>query len=107
MRTAVGSRNRDMVVAGASSGGVEAVRELVAGLPADLPAAVCVVVHRGSARPALLPEILAASGQLPAKAAEDGEPLSAGRVYLPPADRHLIVGRDHLHVRRGPRENRV
>ncbi len=96
-----------MVVVGASAGGVAAARRLVAGLPADLPAAVFVVVHRGAERPNLLPEILDAAGPLPAKAAEEGEPFAPGRVYLAPSDHHLIVGRDHVHVRRGPRENRV
>jgi chemotaxis response regulator CheB len=40
--------NRDVIVIGASAGGVEAVRRLLAGLPADLPAALFVVIHRGS-----------------------------------------------------------
>lgn len=99
--------NRDVIVIGASAGGVAAVQQLVAGLPADLPAAVFVVVHRGAAPPNLLAEILSAAGPLPATAAGEGERFAPGRVYVPPADHHLIVGPDHVHVRRGPRENRA
>jgi two-component system chemotaxis response regulator CheB len=38
---------------------------------------------------------------------EEGQPLERSRIYLPPPDRHLLVGRDHVHVRRGPRENQA
>jgi two-component system, chemotaxis family, protein-glutamate methylesterase/glutaminase len=44
---------------------------------------------------------------LPAAVAEEGQPLERGRIYLAPPDRHLLVGRDHVHVRRGPRENQA
>ena len=39
--------NRDVIVIGGSAGGVEAVTKLARGLPADLPAAVLVAIHRG------------------------------------------------------------
>ena len=59
----------------------------------------------GRARPAA--EILDGAGPLPAATAEEGQPLERGRIYVAPPDRHLLVGRDHVHVRRGPRENRA
>ncbi|MFO1039466.1 MAG: chemotaxis protein CheB [Geminicoccaceae bacterium] len=98
--------NRDVIVIGASAGGLGALRKLLGGLPGNLPAAVFVVVHRGEEEPSLLAELLDAVGPLPAETAEEGQIFRHGRIYVSPADRHLLVGRDHIHVRRGPRENR-
>ncbi|MBP2297030.1 chemotaxis protein CheB [Azospirillum rugosum] len=89
---------------GASAGGIEALEELVAHLPADLPAAVCVVIHIGS-RPSLAPRILAKAGPLPAAHAVDGEAPRPGRIYVAPPDHHLLVEPDRLRLSRGPREN--
>jgi two-component system chemotaxis response regulator CheB len=100
------SGNRDVVVIGGSSGGLEAVREIMRGLPAGLQAAVFVVIHRGPQGPSLLADILDAAGPLRATTAVEGERFEPGRIYVAPADRHLLVGREHLHVRCGPRENR-
>lgn len=99
--------NRDVIVVGGSAGGLEVVREIVRGLPAGLPAAVFVVLHRGSQGPNMLGEILDAAGPLRATTAVEGERFEHGRIYVAPADRHLLVGQDHVHVRRGPRENRT
>jgi len=96
----------DLIVIGASAGGVEALRTLVAGLPADLEAAVCVVLHVSPSAPSLLPAILARSGPLPAKHAEDSEALGVGQIYVAPPDHHLLVEHGYLRVVRGPRENR-
>jgi two-component system chemotaxis response regulator CheB len=38
--------------------------------------------------------------------AKEGQRLERGRIYVAPPNRHLLVGHDHLHVRRRPRENR-
>jgi two-component system, chemotaxis family, protein-glutamate methylesterase/glutaminase len=103
---AASGANRDVIVVGASAGGVEATRQLLAGLPAGLPAAVFVVIHRGLREPNLLPEVLAAASAIPVATAEEGQRFERGRAYVAPADRHLLVGRDHVHVRRGPHENR-
>lgn len=97
--------NRDVIVVGASAGGVEALRALVAGLPADLPASVLVVLHLPREAPSALPGILTRSGPLSARPAFDGEPLVPGRIYLAPADRHLLVLDHRARVSRGPSEN--
>ena len=96
---------RDLVVVGASAGGVDALQTLVAGLAPEFPAAVLVVVHVSSSAPSVLPQILARRGALPAKFAEDNEVLQRGQIYVAPADHHLLVSGTRARVTRGPREN--
>jgi len=98
---------RDAIVVGASAGGIRALTQLLRGVPADLPAAILTVVHIPAHSPSALPRILSDAGPLPARAAEDGEPLVKGRIYVAPPDRHLVVERDRLRLTRGPRENRA
>jgi two-component system chemotaxis response regulator CheB len=95
--------NRDIIVVGASAGGVDALRTMVAGLPADLPAAVFVVLHVGEA--SRLVPILDRAGPLPVASAASGEPFERGHVYVAPPGKHLLLHNDHMLLRRGPREN--
>jgi two-component system chemotaxis response regulator CheB len=94
----------DVVVIGASAGGVEALCALASGLPADLPASVCVVLHMPPYLKSVLAGILARSGPLPAVEAEDEMRLEPGRLHVAPAGHHLLVERDRVRVTRGPRE---
>ena len=71
---------KDIVVIGASSGGIEALRVLAAALPADLPASLFIVVHTAPESPALLAEILEHFGRLPATTAKDGEHIRPGTI---------------------------
>lgn len=95
----------DIIVVGASAGGVEALMTLARDLPADLPAAVMVVVHIPANGTSALPHILTRSGPLPAVHPRDGEAIVCGRIYVAPPDHHLLVERGQLRVVRGPREN--
>jgi two-component system chemotaxis response regulator CheB len=97
--------SRDLVVVGASAGGVEALRQLVGGLPVDLPAAVLVVLHIPPRAPSALAAILDRSGPLPATPATDGEPLESGRIVVAPSDHHLLVVDGHVRLSHGPAEN--
>ncbi|HET7607103.1 MAG TPA: chemotaxis protein CheB [Gammaproteobacteria bacterium] len=98
---------KDVIVVGASAGGIRALKGVLAGLPRELPASVLAVVHIPRHGTSVLPLILDAAGPLPAKAAEDGEALARGTVYVAPPDRHLLVEGGRLRLTRGPRENRV
>ena len=96
---------RDIIVVGASAGGVEALSGLAESLPADLPAAVFVVLHLPPDARSLLPQILDRAGPLPAAHPADGAPIEHGRIYVAPPDHHLLVHRGTVRVVRGPREN--
>jgi two-component system, chemotaxis family, protein-glutamate methylesterase/glutaminase len=94
---------------GASAGGVEALQVLAAGLPPDLPAALFVVLHIGEGinGRSELPGILTNAGPLPAKNPVEGEPIRHGTIYVAPPDRHLLIADGHIHLSRGPKENRT
>ncbi|RSM37633.1 chemotaxis protein CheB [Amycolatopsis balhimycina DSM 5908] len=98
-------RPRDVVVVGASAGGVEALRATAAQLPADLPAAVLVALHMPAGGTSALPAILDRAGPLPAQAARNGEPMEHGRVYVAPPDHHLLVSDGTVALSHGPTEN--
>ena len=95
----------DIVVAGASSGGLDALKQLLAALPGDLPLALFVVLHLPPGWTSQFPEILNKSGKLACRFAADGELIEHGTLLLAPADRHLLVKRGHVRLSRGPREN--
>ncbi len=90
---------------GASAGGVEALTQLVAGLPADLPYAVLVVLHMPPQAPSVLAKIIDRHSSLPAVPAIDGAPLEAGRIYVGVPDRHLLVYDHRIVLSEGPTEN--
>lgn len=96
---------RDIVVIGASAGGVEALTALARGLPGDLPASIFVVQHVASEHKSMLPNILSAAGELPASHPVDGEKFERGHIYIAPPDHHLLIEDSHMRVVRGPREN--
>ncbi len=90
---------------GASAGGVEALSEVVSAFPADLPAAVFVVLHVPRHGSSVLASILDRRGPLPARVPADGEAIQHGTIYVAPPDYHLIVTNEQIHVTRGPSEN--
>jgi two-component system chemotaxis response regulator CheB len=97
--------HHDLLVVGASAGGVDVLQHVVAALPHDLPAAVLVVLHVTPAAPSALPGILDRSGPLPAVPATDGRPLEPGVILVAPPDRHLVVDDGHVRLLRTAREN--
>ncbi|MHB1568671.1 MAG: chemotaxis protein CheB [Solirubrobacteraceae bacterium] len=94
-----------IVVIGASAGGVETLRRVVAGLPADLPAAICIVLHLAPNSPSALASILRRVTSLPCRTAVDGELLRDGEILVAPPDRHLAIEDGRVSLTVGPREN--
>lgn len=95
----------DIVVIGASAGGVEALQQLVARLPANYPGTIFVTLHLAREGRSVLGTILDRSGPLPATTAEDGAPIKPGRIYVAPPDFHLVIRQNRVNVIRGPKEN--
>ncbi|WP_158046765.1 chemotaxis protein CheB [Skermanella pratensis] len=98
---------RDIVVIAASAGGVSALQTLCAGLPDDLGAAIFIVQHVSPSARSMLPAILGRTSSLPVLHPADGEAIRPGHIYVAPPDRHLLVKRGHMLVRKGPKENRT
>ena len=98
---------RDIVVVGASAGGVEAVRALLSFLPADLPAAIAVVIHRSPLYESRLPLVLAARTTLSVLEPRDGEIVRHGHVNTAARDQHLVFTDGGITTNRGPKEHRT
>ena len=96
----------DIVVIGASAGGVEAISRIVADFPRDIRASLFVVLHISRGR-SMLPEILTRAGRLPASHPTDGEPLQYGRIYVAPPDHHMVVQLGAVRIVHTASENGV
>ena len=96
---------RDIVVVGASAGGVESLIAFVRALEPSLPATVLVVLHVPSSGASALPRILERVGTLPVDIAAPQQKLERGRILIAPPDRHLVVVDNQLRTSHGPREN--
>lgn len=93
-----------IIVVGASAGGVDAFKQILARMPADIPAATVIVLHSGAASPLLLADIWGEHTQMPVGYASDGQPLMQGKVYIAPPDRHLQVDAERcLRLDDGPK----
>jgi two-component system chemotaxis response regulator CheB len=96
-------KGHDIIAIGASSGGLDALRALVADLPKDLPAAVFIVLHVGVR--SHLSEILGRLAALPLVTAQSGARFRRGNIYVAGPGKHLLIHDGHILLRRGPREN--
>jgi two-component system chemotaxis response regulator CheB len=97
--------HRDIVVIGASAGGLEALRQILSVLPRGLDAVILIVLHTSDHARSSLPAVLQRSSQLPVTHPVDSEPLRPGRVYVAPPGNHLVVEQGFVRVVQGPREN--
>jgi two-component system, chemotaxis family, protein-glutamate methylesterase/glutaminase len=95
----------DIVVVGASAGGVQALDELVVRLPPELPASMFVVLHLAAGGRSVLPSILTRLGQLPAAVPDEHQVPERGHIYVAPPDRHLLLIGGEVRLTGGPREN--
>ena len=96
----------DIVVIGASTGGIEALQELTSRLSPQLQAAIFVAVHVSPHSSGLLADVLNLSSKLRAHLARDGEPIEYGKIYVAPPDCHLLLEPDRVRVVNGPKHNR-
>lgn len=96
----------DIIVIGASAGGLEVMKKLLAQLPDNFPGTLFIVWHVSPESPSILPQILDRVCPLPVAHAIDFEAIKPGHIYVAPPDRHLLVEPGHVRVTRGPKENR-
>src|ERR1700726_988213 len=97
---------RDIVVIGASRGGVEALRGIVSALPPNLQSTLLIVLHISPTHASLLPDVLSRAGPLPAEHGRDGTRIECGRIYVAPPDHHMTVGPiGFIRLDQGPKEN--
>ncbi|MFB6463840.1 chemotaxis protein CheB [Bradyrhizobium tunisiense] len=99
--------HRDIIVIGGSAGATQPLKQILSRLPADLPAAVFVVLHIPAQGIGNLSTVASSAGPLPVRQAENGMKIEPGRVYLGAPDHHLLLAEDHIFLGRGPRENMV
>jgi len=95
----------DIIVIGASAGGVEALTQVIRSLPPDLPAAIFVVLHISPRHKSFLPQILSRYTSLVVSHALDGEKIKHGHIYIAPPDKHLLIKPGHICLSSGPKEN--
>jgi two-component system chemotaxis response regulator CheB len=95
---------RDIIVLGASAGGLEAVLPLLERLPASTPAVLALVMHRGP-QPSRLACVLARRALIRVVEPSAGESLQEGCLYLAPPDRHLVFEGDGLQTVAGAKEH--
>ncbi len=105
MDTLMRSGTHDTIVIGGSAGSFEALKTLLPGLPADLPAAVFVCKHLSSMSDMRGTDLLAPYSDLPLKEGAENDPIREGEIVFAPLDTHMMIGRNHVHLRRGAHEN--
>jgi two-component system chemotaxis response regulator CheB len=96
----------NIIVIGASAGGIGPVRAILSKFPKTIPAAICVVVHTSPEGPGMLATVLNRSTALTVVSPEEEMVIRDGCVYVAPPDYHLIVDGRHACLSHGPREHR-
>lgn len=97
----------DVIVIGASLGGLQAISSILAALPETLQASILVVLHSGPSSPRVLDEIFSSRTGLNVSYATENAPLQRRHVYVAPPDKHLEVMASRLSsIRQGHRQRR-
>jgi two-component system chemotaxis response regulator CheB len=96
---------RDIIVIGASAGGLKLFRQILAGLPDDFNASIFIVWHMSPEGKSVLPELLASVTSIPVATAIDKERIMPRRIYIASQDCHMILESDVVRVTHGPKEN--
>lgn len=88
-------RTTDRIIGiGASTGGTEAIKDLLADLPMDIQAGIVISQHIPAAFSAPFAQRVDKVTQLAVCQASEGQQILPGHVYIAPGDRHLLVQRD-------------
>ncbi len=96
----------EIIVMGASAGGVEALQTVLSGLPSDFPAAVLVVVHTSPEEKSHLADVFNRNGNIRAVNALNGSVIVLRHVYVAQPNHHLTVANKRMWLTVGPKVNR-
>jgi two-component system chemotaxis response regulator CheB len=96
---------RNVILIGASAGGIEAIGRILRELPSDLDASIAITLHRSPRHPSMLADVLGARSNIEVVEPASAQLFAPGRVYVAPADFHLVFGGGLVLLRHGPREN--
>lgn len=88
----------DLIVVGASWGGLDALTTIVRDIPPDFAAPVVIVQHRGSDAESFLSGLLQQWTGRRVGEPEDKEPIEAGHIYVAPASYHLLIEPGHFSL---------
>ena len=99
------SNEVDLIVLGGSAGSLAALQKILPKLPEDLPASVLICQHTPAFGELRAVDLLRPYAKLPIRPAEDGMALKPGQIIFAVPDTHMMIGRGHVHLRRGAHEN--
>jgi two-component system, chemotaxis family, protein-glutamate methylesterase/glutaminase len=83
-----------VIALAASAGGLQALREVLGALPADLRAALVIVQHLDPNHVSMLAEILSRDTKLKVRQAAEGDRLRPSTAFIAPPDCHLLLNTD-------------
>jgi two-component system chemotaxis response regulator CheB len=96
---------RNIVVIGASMGGFDALKRIVANLPSDFEASIFIVWHMSADVMGILPQVINKLNTIPASNALDGELILSNHIYVAPPGHHMLIDNGFIRVTHGPKEN--
>jgi two-component system chemotaxis response regulator CheB len=97
--------HRDIIVVGASAGGVETLQKFFSAVSPDIPAAFFVVLHVQPHVPSYMPQLISRSSRMEAVHPRHNDRIRRGRIYVAPPDYHLLLAKGRVQLNHGPREN--
>src|SRR5258708_6309390 len=98
---------KNIIVIGASAGGITALRKVIAGLPSGLDIAVLVMLHvSADSDCAVIASILQKHSKLQCHVGANGTVIRKGCLYLAPANNQMLVKDSHLRITHGTQENK-
>jgi len=100
------NENQRIIVMGASTGGFEAFKKIIAGLPSDFNSPIFIVWHMSPRTHGIMPQVLNRVNDIYAAHAYDKEEIKPNRIYVARPDHHLLIEPGKVRITRGPKENR-
>jgi two-component system, chemotaxis family, protein-glutamate methylesterase/glutaminase len=85
---------KQLVLIGGSSGSLQVIMQILGKLPPSLPVAILLIIHRANTMESMLADLLIINSNLPVREVEEKDKITPSRVYLAPADYHVLIEKD-------------